>query len=212
MRFGNRSINGLPGFDDRRESMSNPRIIGGKARGVRLKPVPGDITRPVTDRVKGALFNILGADIREAAFLDLFGGTGSVGIEALSRGANFVRMIDLNRPAVSIIKENLKTTRLDENADVIQMDAFHFLKQKPDRVFDYIYVAPPQYKDLWWRALGEIDQNPGWLAEDAWVIAQIDPVEYQSKEFVHLHEFDQRRYGSTILVFFHADTPQINTP
>ncbi|MBE3144210.1 MAG: RsmD family RNA methyltransferase, partial [Planctomycetes bacterium] len=66
--------------------MANPRIISGKARGIRLQSVPGDITRPITDRVKEALFNILGADIQDESFLDLFGGTGSVGIEALSRG------------------------------------------------------------------------------------------------------------------------------
>ncbi len=192
--------------------MSNPRIIGGKARGMRLKSVPGDITRPVTDRVKGAFFNILGADIRDTAFLDLFGGTGSVGIEALSRGAAFVRMIDLNRPAVATINENLKTTRMGENAEVIQSDAFTYLKQRPNRVFDYIYVAPPQYKGLWIRALEEIDQNSGWLAQDAWVIAQIDPVEYQSKEYVHFHEFDQRRYGTTILVFYIAEASEIKTP
>jgi len=192
--------------------MSNPRIIGGKARGVRLKPVPGDITRPVTDRVKGALFNILGADIHGAIFLDLFGGTGSVGIEALSRGAAFVRMIDLNRPAIVTIKDNLKTTHLEGNAEVIQGDTFSYLKQRPDRVFDYIYVAPPQYKDLWLKALDEIDRNPGWLAQDAWVIAQIDPIEYQSRQFQRFQEFDQRRYGSTILVFYLVENLQINTP
>ncbi len=182
--------------------MSNPRIIGGKARGIRLKPVPGDITRPVTDRVKEALFNILAADIQGASFLDLFGGTGSVGIEALSRGATFVRLIDLNRPAIATIKDNLKATRLEANAEVIQSDAFSFLRQRADRQFDYIYVAPPQYKELWLRALNEIDQNPGWMSLDAWVIVQIDPVEYQPSSFSHLQEFDQRRYGSTVLVFF----------
>jgi 16S rRNA (guanine(966)-N(2))-methyltransferase RsmD len=192
--------------------MSNPRIIGGKARGVRLKPVPGDITRPVTDRVKEALFNILGTDIRGATLLDLFGGTGSVGIEALSRGASFVRMIDLNRPAINTIKENLQSTHLDENAEVIQGDTFSYLKQRPDRSFDYIYVAPPQYKDLWLRALDTIDQNPEWLGQDTWVIAQIDPVEYQARQFQWFHEFDQRRYGSTILVFYLVEKPQINTP
>ena len=171
---------------------------------MRLKPVPGDITRPVTDRVKEALFNILAADIQGAVFLDLFGGTGSVGIEALSRGAAFVRLIDINRPAIATIKENLKTTRLEANAEVIQSDAFSYLRQKVDRPFDYIYVAPPQYKELWVRALEEVDRNPGWLAPDAWVIAQIDPVEYHALSFNCLQEFDQRRYGSTVLVFFHV--------
>ena len=75
---------------------------------MRLKSVPGDITRPITDRVKGALFNIISADIVDSRFLDLFGGTGSVGIEALSRGAQFVQFIDKNQVACSVIKENLE--------------------------------------------------------------------------------------------------------
>ncbi len=182
--------------------MSKPRIIGGKARGIRLNAVPGDITRPVTDQVKEALFNIIGADIFDTYLLDLFGGTGSVGIEALSRGARFVRFIDLNRAAVSTMQKNLTTTRLEKSAEVIQSDAFAYLRQKPDRQFDYIYVAPPQYKELWQRTLEALDQNPGWLAPDAWIIAQIDPVEYRHFDFNHYQEFDQRRYGSTLLVFY----------
>ncbi len=182
--------------------MSNPRIIAGKARGMRLNAVPGDVTRPITDRVKEALFNIIGADIYDASMLDLFGGTGSVGIEALSRGAQFVRFIDLNRAAVGTMKKNLSNTRLEQFAEVIQSDAFSFLKQKPDRQFDYIYIAPPQYKDLWLHALEILDQNPGWLAPDAWIIVQIDPVEYRQLDFNHYHEFEQRRYGSTLLLFY----------
>ena len=99
--------------------MSNPRIISGKARGMRLRPVPGDITRPITDRVKESLFNIINVDIQGASWLDLFGGTGSVGIEALSRGAGYVRFIDLNRSAIQTIKDNLVSTRLELNAHVI---------------------------------------------------------------------------------------------
>lgn len=182
--------------------MSNPRIIAGKARGMRLSAVPGDITRPITDRVKEALFNIIGADIHDSTLLDLFGGTGSVGIEALSRGAQFVRFIDLNRAAISTIQKNLNFTHLEKSAEVIQSDAFTYLKQKPDRQFDYIYIAPPQYKELWEQALKVLDQNPGWLSPDAWILVQIDPVEYHFLEFKNFKEFDQRRYGSTILVFF----------
>lgn len=182
--------------------MSNPRIIAGKARGMRISPVPGDSTRPITDRVKEALFNIIGADIYDATLLDLFGGTGSVGIEALSRGAQFVRFVDLNRAAVSTIQKNLSYTQLEKSAQVIQADAFAYLKQKPDRPFDYIYIAPPQYKQLWQHALEVLDQNPAWLAPDAWIIVQIDPIEYRALELTHYHEFDQRRYGSTILVFY----------
>jgi 16S rRNA (guanine966-N2)-methyltransferase len=182
--------------------VSSPRIITGKARGMRLQDVPGDITRPITDRVKEALFNILGSDIQNSTMLDLFGGTGSVGIEALSRGAGFVRFIDLNRPAVETIRANLKATRLEAQAQVIQSDAFYFLKQAPDRAFDYIFIAPPQYKGLWLKALQILDGQPGWLQSNGWVIVQIDPVEYQKLDLQTFKEVEQRRYGSTLLVFF----------
>jgi 16S rRNA (guanine(966)-N(2))-methyltransferase RsmD len=182
--------------------VSNPRIIAGKARGMRLQDVPGDITRPITDRVKEALFNILGTDILDCSLLDLFGGTGSVGIEALSRGASYARFIDLNRPAINIIRANLEHTHLAEHAQVFQADALHYLKQPPDRQFDYIFIAPPQYKGLWLKALQTLAERPAWLVPDGWVIVQIDPVEYESTTFAPFREFEQRRYGSTLLVFY----------
>lgn len=182
--------------------MSGIRVIAGTARGRKLQSVPGDTTRPITDRVKESLFNILGTDVRGGAMLDLFAGTGSVGIEALSRGAAFVRFLDLEPRAIQTIRNNLKATRFEANAEVLRVDAFKFLERTPDRVFDYIYVAPPQYKDYWIRTLDGIDENPAWLAKDAWVIVQIDPREYVEKTLQYLIEFDQRRYGNTSLVFY----------
>ena len=183
--------------------MTTPRIIGGTARGTRLQMVPGEFTRPITDMVKEALFSILGSeDMIGSVWLDLFAGTGSVGIEALSRGAKFVCFNDLNRPAVTTIQANLVKTHFTAQAEVLQMDAFALLKHKADRVFDYIYVAPPQYKDLWTRTLRELDENPGWYKADTWVIAQIDPAEYSAQALIHLVEFEQRKYGATLLVFY----------
>jgi 16S rRNA (guanine966-N2)-methyltransferase len=189
--------------------MSSPRIIAGTARGTRLQDVPGDTTRPITDMVKGALFNILGLDVVDASFLDLFGGTGSVGIEALSRGATYARFIDLNRAAVTTIKANLARTRMQDQAQVVQGDAFAILKHRPDRTFDYIYIAPPQYKGMWQRAVKDLDEHPGWLQEDTWVIVQIDPIEYEALTLTHLAEFEQRKYGNTLLVFFEVSTGTI---
>ena len=85
---------------------------------------------------------------------------------------------------------------------MVRSDAFSVLQRAPDRRFDYIFIAPPQYKELWRQALQALDANPGWLADDGWVIAQIDPVEYQPLECQHFTEFDRRRYGSTLLVFY----------
>ena len=182
--------------------MGGLRIIAGKARGRRLRGVPGDKTRPITDRTKESLFDIIGADISGATFLDLFGGTGSVGIEALSRGAEFVRFVDVQREAVETIRSNLALTGLGAGSQVIRSDAFQYLRKPADRSFDYIYIAPPQYKELWQKMLKTVDAQPGWLAPGGWVIAQIHPVEYQPLELEHLEEFDRRKYGSTVLVFY----------
>jgi 16S rRNA (guanine966-N2)-methyltransferase len=182
--------------------MSGMRVIAGTARGHKLRSVPGSSTRPITDRVKESLFNIIGADIQEATLLDLFAGTGSVGIEALSRGARFVLFLDLDHSAISTIQINLKQTRLDSNAQVLQKDAFIFLESKPVQKFDYVYIAPPQYRGLWKKSLLSLDEKIGWISEDAWAIVQIHPKEYEDLELRHLEEFDQRRYGSTLLVFY----------
>ena len=182
--------------------MSYLRVIAGEAKGRRLKLVPGDSTRPITDRVKEALFNILGPMIQGTSFLDLFAGTGSVGIEALSRGAASAVMIDNNSAAIITIQENLEITGLKELATTIRSDAFHFLKHPSPSGFDFVYVAPPQYKEIWHRVILQLDRNPGPLHRDAWVIAQIDPVEYQDLELQNLVEFDRRQYGSTELLFF----------
>jgi len=182
--------------------MSGLRVISGSAGGRKLKAVPGSSTRPITDRAKEALFNILRPDILGASMLDLFAGTGSVGIEALSRGASFVRFIENNRRALQTVKANLAHTQLEVNAEVVLADAFVVLKKRPERAFDYFYIAPPQYKGMWSRALLALDAQPDWLVEDGWAIAQIDPKEYEELELTHLSEFDRRRYGSTMLVFY----------
>ena len=191
--------------------MTGLRVISGKARGRHLRPVPGDTTRPITDRTKESLFDILGPDIHNASLLDLFAGTGSVGIEALSRGAEFVRFIDLNQRAVETVRFNLGQTGFTQQAEVLRTDAYAYLSRPADRPFDYIYIAPPQYKQMWKRALVCVDQHLDWLCQDAWVIAQIHPIEYPdlepSQELSHLVEFDQRRYGSTLLLFYQQSIP-----
>lgn len=187
--------------------MSSLRVIGGQAKGRKLQPVPGNVTRPIADRVKEALFNIIRLHLPGGRMLDLFAGTGSVGIEALSRGAAFVRFIDSNRSAIATIQHNLQITGLEQNAEVLQMDAFSHLTRRPDQPYDYIYVAPPQYKGLWEKALQSIDDNPDLLVEDAWVIAQIDPKEFKKLGFKNLIEFDERKYGNTLLAFYEHKPP-----
>jgi len=178
------------------------RVIAGTAKGKKLLSVPGDTTRPVMDRVKEALFNILQSDVIDSKWWDVFGGTGAIGIEALSRGAAYVRFSDLNREPVEIILKNIANCRFTHQTEVRKGDAFSMLAAQPDKQFEYVYIAPPQYKEMWAQALKIIDDHMGWLTDDGTVIVQIDPSEYQEVELKNLVEGEQRKYGSTLLIFY----------
>jgi 16S rRNA (guanine966-N2)-methyltransferase len=183
------------------------RVIAGTAKGRKLKLVPGDSTRPIMDRVKEALFNIIGRGIYGAVFLDLFAGTGSVGIEALSRGAAKAVFIDLERKAIQTIQDNLTATKFSEKAIVRRADALKVVGQAPDNHYDFVYIAPPQYKNLWLDVMQTLDSNESWFRDDTQFIVQIDPTEETAVEFKHLKATDQRRYGNTLLWFFVKDEP-----
>jgi 16S rRNA (guanine(966)-N(2))-methyltransferase RsmD len=178
------------------------RVISGSAKGRKLMSVPGDTTRPVMDRVKEALFNILADDVIDSNWWDLFAGTGAIGIEAISRGAAFVRFSDLHRDPIETIKANISHCKFDSQSEVRRGDAFSMLQASNDKQFEYIYIAPPQYKEMWLNALKLLDENMDWLTEDGTVIVQIDPKEYKEVELNNLVEGEQRRYGTTLLVFY----------
>jgi 16S rRNA (guanine(966)-N(2))-methyltransferase RsmD len=178
------------------------RVITGKAKGRKLKSVPGDTTRPITDRVKEALFNIVAGDIVDSNWWDVFAGTGAVGIEALSRGAAFARFSDANRLPIETIRSNVEHCGFKSQAEIRRADAFGYLSSPPDRAFEYIYIAPPQYQDMWAKALELLDDNIAWLSDDGWVIVQIHPKEYKALALQNLEEFDRRRYGTTLLAFY----------
>jgi 16S rRNA (guanine966-N2)-methyltransferase len=177
------------------------RVIAGKARGRRLRSVPGEGTRPITDRAKSALFSILGHDVVGCAFLDLYAGTGQVAIEALSRGAATAVLVEKAAAAVRTIHENLALTGLAENARVVRADVMAYL-QGEAVPFDYLYIAPPQYRGMWSATLRMVDARPDWLAEDGWAIAQIHPREYKELALENLMLFDRRQYGSVMLCFY----------
>ena len=131
------------------------RVISGEARGRRLKELSGMETRPTTDKVKESIFNIVQFDIEGRKVLDLFGGTGQLGIEALSRGAAECTFVDLRREAAALIRENLKATRLEERGKVVQGDSLSFLltcRQK----YDLIFLDPPYASGLLEKALEQI--------------------------------------------------------
>jgi len=152
--------------------------------------------------VKEALFNILAGDVIDSNWWDLFAGTGAIGIEALSRGAASVRFTDLHRAPIETVKYNVEHCRFTEQAEIQRGDAFTMLSGAAGRQFEYIYIAPPQYKGMWSNALKLIDDHTDWLTEDGTVIVQIDPTEYKEVELRNLVEGEQRKYGSTLLVFY----------
>jgi 16S rRNA (guanine966-N2)-methyltransferase len=182
------------------------RIVGGDAKGRRLKHPRTAGTRPVVDRVKTALFDILGERVIDARFLDLFAGTGSVGLEALSRGATHATFIELSQQVAAVLRENVRTTGLADRAEVIRGDAFRFLDQAAAqrRRYDMVYIAPPQYHYLAAKALAQMERLPLTDA-GALAIVQIFPKERVDFDHLPLGKFcqvDERRYGSTLLLFY----------
>ena len=131
------------------------RVISGKARSVQLKTPDGMQTRPTIDRVKEALFSIINFDIPGASVLDLFGGTGQLGIEALSRGAKKSVFVDSNDAACRLIRENLKRTKLESDATVIRSDYLDFLNRTREK-FNIIFLDPPYAEVFLENALNRI--------------------------------------------------------
>ena len=131
------------------------RVISGTARGRRLGELEGMETRPTTDRVKEALFNIVQLEVPGRKILDLFGGTGQLGIEALSRGAEHCTFVDQRSDAVTLIKNNLKVTDLAGKGRVVQGDSLGFLQNCGEQ-FDVIFLDPPYRADLLERAVEAI--------------------------------------------------------
>lgn len=177
------------------------RVIAGTAKGRTLKSPPAS-TRPITDRVKENLFNILGTAVIDATVLDLYAGAGSVGIEALSRGAKHATFIELNDAALATIRANLQLTRLTSRATVLNANVYRYLKKPPAVPYDLIYVAPPQYKKMWQETMKLLDARPQWLAEGGTLVVQIHPVEFEELPLEAFELTDERKYGSTLLCFY----------
>ena len=192
------------------------RVIAGMAKGRTLKPVPGKGTRPISDRVKESVFNILRWQVPDCRFLDLYAGTGGVGIEALSRGAELAVFVEKEPKAIRVLRENLRTTHMTGQARVVQEDVFRFLllansSVAPEEQFDIIYVAPPQYQELWAQTLIALEGHP-LLAPEGVIVAQIFPKEYHSLPLEELVLTDQRKYGSTMLCFYERHHGLVDPP
>lgn len=179
------------------------RIIAGSDRGRRLKTPSGRGVRPTIDRVKEALFNILGDLVVDSRFLDLFAGAGGVGIEALSRGANQVVFVELDARHVEIIRENLKLCGFSDRARVYRNDAARacqILGQKGVR-FDIIFADPPYGRGLHSSILGQIDQA-GILRAGGVVVLEHGSRDLVPSSTAHLKFSRTERYGDTQLSFY----------
>ena len=176
------------------------RVITGKARGVQLKTPDGLLTRPTADRVKEALFSIINFDIPAATVLDLFAGTGQLGIEALSRGAKRGVFVDERADACALVKENLRRTHLESDAAVIRSDYMSYLKKSRDK-FDIIFLDPPYAEVFLENALKMITEID--ILQTNGIIIAERPL---GKEL--LFEFDgflrskDYKYGKTLLTIY----------
>ncbi len=179
------------------------RIIGGEKRGRRLVEWEESGIRPMRDFVRTALFNILEDFVPDAAFLDLFCGTGSVGLEALSRGAAQCTFVDRSREACAIVRRNLDSLDLMTRGEVIVGDVLDVLERfsRHARIYDLVFVGPPYYQSLVPCTLERLADGRI-LGQDAVVIAEVHASEGTEAQYGTLALVDQRRYGDNRLIFY----------
>lgn len=178
------------------------RIITGSARGCRLKTPKGqETTRPTADRVKESVFNILGSMVQDRSVLDLFAGTGNLGLEALSRGA--ARGVFVDRTTAELIRENARCTHLMDRAQVLAGDVFQVMRRLEARgeQFSLIFCDPPYHQGLWQKALSAIDAG-NLLTEDGILVVEHGADEDILPVLTHLERREHRRYGHTTQVSF----------
>lgn len=183
------------------------RVISGKARGKKLVSLEGLNTRPTLDRVKEALFNIIQFDIQDKNVLDLFAGSGAIGIEAISRGAKSATFCDNSMDAIKIIETNIKNTRSTEKAVVLHKDYSLALKYlaKNNTKFDIIYLDPPYKTDFAEKAIDEII-NLSLLSKEGIIILETDDANKEETiKNKNIQIFDKRKYGRAILIFIRKE-------
>jgi len=177
------------------------RIIGGTARGRKLVGPSSEGTRPLSDRAREALFNILGPGIRGERVLDLFAGTGAVGLEALSRGALSATFVEQDRAALGDIRANLGALGFADQGTAVAGDALGFVRRTREQ-FDVVFAGPPQWNDLWSTTLQAFDQRDEVLADGGLLVTQLDPSEDTGDpDLTVLTRVDERTYGRSRLLF-----------
>lgn len=179
------------------------RIISGTAKGRKIKCPSGKSIRPTSDMVKEALFNIIGADICDSRFLDLFSGTGNIGIEALSRGARICYFVEKVYNNIKYINENIRLLDSIDNAKVLHMDASDALCyfKKNNIKFDIIYMDPPYYKNLFAEPLNKISEYK-LLDSKGYIIVEHHKKDILNEKYGNLQKIRVQKYGETRLTFY----------
>jgi RNA methyltransferase, RsmD family len=182
------------------------RIIAGKSRGRRLETVSGIGTRPTSDRVKEALFNIIQMRLTDSIVLDLFAGTGNLGLEAISRGSRKAVFVEKDRNAIAVLNRNCKTLGYLEQIEIIPKDVLKALTDlsKRDILFDIIFIDPPYQKGYEEHVLASIDEG-GILEQDGIITVEHDKNIMPPNRVGNLVRFDERVYGRTGISFYRKD-------
>jgi 16S rRNA (guanine966-N2)-methyltransferase len=189
------------------------RVIAGRAGGRRLAAPPGSATRPTADRVREALFSILGPPGDQAVVLDLFAGAGALGIEALSRGASRAVFVDRSRTALRYLRRNLDELGMREVGEVHQDHAPRFAARLADAggpAFTWIFLDPPYQSELGPEALAELGRSAALLVAGGVAVLEHDRRRPPHERYGYLVKADCRRYGDTELSFFQADVHDVS--
>ncbi len=179
------------------------RVISGSARGRSLKAVPGMGTRPTTDKVKEAIFSMIGPYFDGGYVLDLFAGTGGLGIEALSRGAERAIFVDMDPKSIDVIKQNLKTAKLENQAEVYRNDAMRAIKalEKRAKGFDLIFLDPPYKMTNADEMMLDLAQR-GLVQEDATVMVEHDAGHVYPEQVGEFRQTRVSNYGETTVSIY----------
>ena len=182
------------------------RIISGKARGKKILSPATLETRPTLDRVKESIFNIIQSYVPDAVVVDVFAGTGSLGLEAASRGAKECYLVDKSPVTYPLLKKNIEDLKFEDTCTSLNMDAYMALKSlnAKGKVFDLIFIDPPYLLNLIPEAMRIIDEN-NMLHEDGVIVSKIDITEdiYEGSKNIKL--FRSKKYGKTIVNLYRLE-------